>query len=533
MKQSLKSLIIGPLAVALAASIPFAAFAKDNGKGNSSDNGNKNNQSSHQSWVSNAEGSISNWGRGVGNAFGHLIAPGWQKHNGNGTNTVTTNVNTNNNNGAKHSDGDSDKDDNGDSDGGNNGNNNNNNGTSPTPTPNNSNAPVISGITAPTQLSVGQTGTWTVNASDPQNGSLTYSVNWGDNAPQPLFANNASVVQTSTFTHAYGNAGTYTVTFTVTDSAGLSTVSTVTVQVVPSVTASAPVISNLIITNISPLHASVRWTTDQRSNSMVWLSTVSPVNASGTPTITRLSRVFNHSISFANLSPATTYYLIVQSTNSAGLSTQSSQVSFMTTGTTTPVNPSPLTLSGVSASAQQNQAEISWNTNNAANSTVWYSTTTPVNTATAQSVTQGSLVFNHFVLLNGLNASTTYHFVVGSTDGSANTATSSESSFTTSAGLVVNPLSLTNAVAVVGSTGVTLTWNTNIGADSEVYYSTTSPVTIGSASTTASINASLVTNHTVSITGLATSTPYFMIIQSKDASNDTQTTSQFQITTGN
>ncbi|MDE1975418.1 MAG: hypothetical protein KGI49_02835, partial [Patescibacteria group bacterium] len=42
--------------------------------------------------------------------------------------------------------------------------------------------PVISGISSPTVLQVGQTGTWSVNASDPQNGTLSYSVDWGDNA---------------------------------------------------------------------------------------------------------------------------------------------------------------------------------------------------------------------------------------------------------------------------------------------------------------------------------------------------------------
>ncbi len=96
--------------------------------------------------------------------------------------------------------------------------------------------PVISGGTFPTTLTVGQTGTWAVNASDPQNGSLSYSVNWGDNGSACpvgyVCANSASlVVQNSTFTHSYASAGNYTITFSVTDSAGLSAQTTTTVNV--------------------------------------------------------------------------------------------------------------------------------------------------------------------------------------------------------------------------------------------------------------------------------------------------------------
>ena len=98
-------------------------------------------------------------------------------------------------------------------------------------------APVISGGTFPTTLSVGQTGTWTVNASDPQNGSLSYSVDWGDTYTCPVgytcttAAQAKAIVQTSTFTHSYSAAGTYTVTFYVQNSAGLRAQTSATVTV--------------------------------------------------------------------------------------------------------------------------------------------------------------------------------------------------------------------------------------------------------------------------------------------------------------
>jgi len=94
--------------------------------------------------------------------------------------------------------------------------------------------PVINGIDAPTTLSVGQVGTWTVRATDPLNGTLSYSVLWGDEANYAVTAGmpmTQQVMQSSTFTHSYANAGVYTVTFTVRNSSGgtVQTSSTVTV----------------------------------------------------------------------------------------------------------------------------------------------------------------------------------------------------------------------------------------------------------------------------------------------------------------
>ena len=127
----------------------------------------------------------------------------------------------------------------------------------PTPLP-----PVISGGTFPTQLNAGQQGTWTVNASDPQNGSLSYSVDWGDlatncssTAPCVLSRMTPVQSQSSTFTHVYSRSGTFKVTFTVTNAAGLNAQTTSTVNiyngtvVVPtlavSLDASSPAVSYL------------------------------------------------------------------------------------------------------------------------------------------------------------------------------------------------------------------------------------------------------------------------------------------------
>lgn len=90
----------------------------------------------------------------------------------------------------------------------------------------NYNDPVISGTQGPQNLSINETGTWRILATDSSGGSLSYSVNWGDNMvygngttsmyPQPL-----PIQQSATFTHSYSQRGTYTPTFTVTSDNGI------------------------------------------------------------------------------------------------------------------------------------------------------------------------------------------------------------------------------------------------------------------------------------------------------------------------
>jgi PKD repeat protein len=95
--------------------------------------------------------------------------------------------------------------------------------------------PVVSGLSGPTSLKVGESGTWTVQASDPENGQLHYSILWGDESVFAYGLNAApardAFSQTATFTHAYSREGTYTVIVVVRDAAGLEAKTTMTVRV--------------------------------------------------------------------------------------------------------------------------------------------------------------------------------------------------------------------------------------------------------------------------------------------------------------
>jgi hypothetical protein len=123
-------------------------------------------------------------------------------------------------------------------------------------------------------------------------------------------------------------------------------------------------------------------------------------------------------------SPSTGYYYIMpRSYSGSGSYTIKATVTGGGGGDTTPP-----TISGVqSSSVTSSGATITWTTNEASSSVVEYGTTTSY----GSTATGSSGVTSHSVGLSGLSAGTTYHYRVKSTDGSGNTATSSDYTFTT------------------------------------------------------------------------------------------------------
>ena len=151
-------------------------------------------------------------------------------------------------------------------------------------------------------------------------------------------------------------------------------------------------------------------------------------------------------------------------------------------------------------------ATINWTTSISANSQVEYGTTTAYGTLTTLDAT---LVTGHSQILSGLLAGTIYHFRVRSADGSGALSVSGDNTFTTAS----NPGPVISAVTAgnITASGAAISWTTNVSANSQVESGTTT--SYGSSST---LDATLVTGHSQTLSGLQAGTTYHFRVRSAD-----------------
>ncbi|MCW3136373.1 MAG: carboxypeptidase regulatory-like domain-containing protein [Canidatus Methanoxibalbensis ujae] len=183
-----------------------------------------------------------------------------------------------------------------------------------------------------------------------------------------------------------------------------------------------PIISNIMVTNITQTSATIEWKTDEPSTSLIKYGT-SPGSYPYFKEDT--SYTTTHSLTLTNLQPNTSYYFVVNSTDRVGNSAESSEYSFKTKepDTTAPVI-SNITVSAVTGST----ATITWKTDEPATSQIEYGLTTSYGSSTPLDT---NLVTEHTQTITGLKSNTTYHFRVKSKDASNNEAVSEDNTFTT------------------------------------------------------------------------------------------------------
>jgi chitodextrinase len=230
-----------------------------------------------------------------------------------------------------------------------------------------------------------------------------------------------------------------------------------------------------------------------------------------------------NSYSDTGLSANTTYSYTVSAYDGAGNnSTQSTAVS-ATTQAVLPVI-SNLVGSNITTSA----ITISWDTNVPTNGQVFYGLTTSYGS-------QSSLLDNttktttHSTTLSGLTPNTTYNFKVTSVDALGNTTSSTNFSFTTQSATPVDTTAPTiSAITKSGITtsGATISWTTNENSDTQVEYGLTTAY--GSQTT---LNTTLLTNHSVALSGLTASTTYNFRVKSKDSAGNLAVSSNQTLTT--
>lgn len=200
-----------------------------------------------------------------------------------------------------------------------------------------------------------------------------------------------------------------------------------------------------------------------------------------------------------------------------------------TTDTVAPV------ITSVLASPQVNSSKIEWMTDERSTSKVYYGTTTAIDIASTSTLSASvrGMTRDHEVKLSNLSASTTYYFKVVSEDASGNLAVSSVSSFTTKSGSADSTYPvISNISTSAGTSTISVNWKTSEPSTTKVYYGTGS-IDANSTSTAFVSNSSLVTDHSITITGLSTSTLYALILESKDASVNRTLSNSLGVTTGN
>jgi len=262
-----------------------------------------------------------------------------------------------------------------------------------------------------------------------------------------------------------------------------------------------PTISAVASSGITTSGATITWTTSEASDSQIDYGTTSSYGAS---TTLNSSLVTSHSQSLTGLAAGTTYHYHVKSKDSAGNLATSGDYSFRTVSDTTPPTISAVASSGVTSSG----TAITWTTNEASTSQLDYGTATSYGSST---VLDSGLVTAHTQLLSGLSASTTYHYHVKSKDAAGNLATSGDYTFKTlaqSAGPIISSI----MVSGITSTAATISWLTDVAADTQLSYGTTSDCALSTG-----LDTSLTTSHSQNLKGLQEGTTYYFKVESNNA----------------
>jgi hypothetical protein len=391
--------------------------------------------------------------------------------------------------------------------------------------------PVMSSVQATGITASGATITWTTNMASSSQVVYGLTTAYGSST-----AVNSAMVMSHSMTLSGLSAGTaYNFAVVSAPSGGAAVTSSnysFTTTPALSTGTSAPVISGVQATNITGTGATITWTTNVPSGSEVVYGTSSPWGGlslySGAP-------VLSHSLTLTGLTPSTKYVFAVESAGSSGPWGVSSISSFTTAGgTTTPASGPPVISNVQSSDITASGATITWTTNVPAGSEVVYGTTTPWGGLTVYAATP---VTSHSMNLTGLAAGTKYVFAVESAGSTGPWTVSSIYSFTTSSALTISlPVGSSGSPVIsnvqatpISASSVVVTWTTSTPGTSLVVYGTVTPW----KGPQGPYSASLVTSHSVTLTGLTPGTSYVYAVESDGSSGPWTVSSIFSFTMPN
>lgn len=289
-----------------------------------------------------------------------------------------------------------------------------------------------------------------------------------------------------------------------------------------------PVISNIVISNVTAQSALITWETDEPSNSTVSYITNDSGDFTDAPGVAVASMLDNenrlgkHSVFLNNLSPGLIYYIQVASAD------PNTNVSTGGVGMSFEVLSGPVISNVTTSNINNAGAIVSWNTSDNGDSHVYYSTdsafTDPAEAALGNSAT------SHAVTLSGLLSGTTYYYYVTSGVAEDKNIIDGEAvyySFTTTSD-ILPPTIIFDADTDISDkteTSARIAWITSELATSTIEYS--QDESYGSSQSNANLN----TNHSFDLTGLSRGTLYNFRLKSTDANGNSTTSDSFNFVT--
>jgi phosphodiesterase/alkaline phosphatase D-like protein len=274
-------------------------------------------------------------------------------------------------------------------------------------------------------------------------------------------------------------------------------------------TTTAPTVTNVTVSNVQGQSAAITWMTNQAADTQIEYGLTTSYGSMTTLNAT-LSTGHGQAVN-SGLNPGTTYHFRVRSRNAAGLLGTSADLTFTTAPAPVITNVSTTDVTGTSV-------VVTWTTDLPSNSKIEYGTTPSLG---SQTTLDPALVTSHSHVISGLTPGTTYFFLIRSTTAQNALTKLGGFTFTTLAAPVISGV---NASAVTGATA-TISWTTNVPADSRVEYGPTTAY----GSTTA-LDPALVTGHSQGLAGLLPLTTYHYRVRSQNSVGVT-TSGDFTFTT--
>jgi hypothetical protein len=355
--------------------------------------------------------------------------------------------------------------------------------------------PVISAISASSLTGTSAAISWTTNETSDSQVEYGTTTSYG----RLTTLDSAKVISHSQSLSGLSGSTTYHYRVKSQDAAGnLATSGDYTFT---TLDVTAPTISSVAASGIAATSATIAWTTNEASDSQVEYGTTTSYGGS---TTLNASMVTSHSQALAGLASGTTYHYRIKSRDAFGNLATSGDFTFTTLDVTAP------TISAVSATGiTATGATITWTTNEASDSQVEYGVSALYGNSVALDTARTTA---HSQSLGGLSSATTYHYRVKSRDAAGNLAVSGDYAFTTLEDAGTPPVISGLAISKVTSRGATVTWTTDVPADTQVFYGTTA-----ACSSSTKIKTALTTSHTQSLSGLKANTTYYFRVQSADA----------------